>query len=787
MTSLLVPWLVLPLVLGALCLGAGLLLEAIAGIRVANALLLPLGFAVLSVVTLFPALTGATATLVAPAAVAVAVAGFGLTRQAPWPRLDGVALLAAVGVYAVYAAPIVLSGSATLAGYIRLDDDSTYFAMLGHVLEHGREIGPMPPSTYEATLDTSLAYGYPMGSLLPLGVGHVLVGTDLAWLFQPYLTFAAALLALALNHLLAPLVPRARLRAVLAFVAAQPAILYGYVLWGGVKEIVAAALLAVCAAVLPALMHGSRRSLILPAVAAAALVGCLSLAGVVWLIPFAVAALGLAMRSGGVGAAISRVAAAGALAAALALPTLIAALEWLPRTGGFRSDDELANLRRPLRVAQALGIWPTGDFRGDPDDLASAAALMALAAVAAVAGVVLAVRRRQVVLPVYVLSAVVGAAGFLLAASPWIEAKALATASPAVLTAALATAGLLVAGGRRVEGVAVAVAIAGGVLWSNVLAYRDVMLAPHDQFAELERIGRDFTGRGPALLTAYEPYAARHFLRKLDPEGASELRRRRVPLVDGSLLPKGASADIDAFRRDAVAPYALLVLRRTPLGSHPGSEFRLVRRGRYYDVWERDSAPATVARHLGLGQGRQPSATTSCDDVRRIAVTAGPAGRVAAVVREPAPVAELLRGSLPPAWLARGGPGGEVVPRGAGAARTTVHVDRAGRYRVWLAGSTRGAVSVVVGGRPAGSIRHRINNDGPLYEPLGTVELARGDHDVVVDYGGPDAHPGSADAELGLGPVVLERVGRREQVVVLPAGDAPRLCGRRLDWVQALR
>jgi hypothetical protein len=151
------------------------------------------------------------------------------------------------------------------------------------------------------------------------------------------------------------------------------------------------------------------------------------------------------------------------------------------------------------------------------------------------------------------------------------------------------------------------------------------------------------------------------------------------------------------------------------------------------------------------------------------------------------PVAELLRGTLPPAWLALDGPGGEVVPRGAGTARTTMRVDRSGRFRVWLGGSTRGAVSLTVGGHPVGTIRHRINNDGPLYEPLGIVRLARGEHDVVVDYGGPDARPGSADARLGLGPVVLERVGRREQVVVLPADEALRLCGRRLDWVQALR
>ena len=54
----------------------------------------------------------------------------------------------------------------------------------------------LPLSTYWATLSYSLARGYPLGSLLPWGVGRALVGQDLLWLFQPYLAFMAAMLAL---------------------------------------------------------------------------------------------------------------------------------------------------------------------------------------------------------------------------------------------------------------------------------------------------------------------------------------------------------------------------------------------------------------------------------------------------------------------------------------------------------------------------------------------------------------------------------------------------------------
>jgi hypothetical protein len=38
-----------------------------------------------------------------------------------------------------------------------------------------------------------------------------------------------------------------------------------------------------------------------------------------------------------------------------------------------------------------------------------------------------------------------------------------------------------------VEAVVVAAAIAGGVLWSNALAYHEANLAPRDRLAELER------------------------------------------------------------------------------------------------------------------------------------------------------------------------------------------------------------------------------------------------------------------------------------------------------------
>ena len=118
-------------------------------------------------------------------------------------------------------------------------------------------------------------------------------------------------------------------------------------------------------------------------------------------------------------------------------------------------------------------------------------------------------------------------------------------------------------------------------------------------------------------MTNYEPYGARHFLRKLDPEGASELRRRFDYLRDGKTLDKGASADIDRFRLDQVLVYRTLVLRRGPAASRPPSAYRLVWSGRYYEVWQRPVHPARrIVEHLSLGDATQAAAVPPCARVR---------------------------------------------------------------------------------------------------------------------------------------------------------------------------
>src|SRR6202008_4820865 len=129
---------------------------------------------------------------------------------------------------------------------------------------------------------------YPVGAFMLLGVGNRLTGIDPAWIIQPYFGCCAAALALGIYALIEPLVSSPRLRALVAFLAAQPALLYGYSLWGGIKETTGAFMLVLGAA-LVAQAIASRapdpRRLLPLAVAASALILTLGVGAAAFVVP----------------------------------------------------------------------------------------------------------------------------------------------------------------------------------------------------------------------------------------------------------------------------------------------------------------------------------------------------------------------------------------------------------------------------------------------------------------------------------------------------------------------
>ena len=805
-------WVAFPALLAALSLGAGVAVARLSGARIPGTLLMPLGLAAIVVVGQFFVAFSSLAHLATPAVTLLGVAGLGalLLDRPSRARGDAGAVAAAVGVFLVFAAPAALSGEATFLGYIKLDDTATWLNIVDHVMSHGRDLSGLPPSSYEANLAFYLGTtGYPVGAFVPWGAVRPLVGQDAAWLFQPYIAFLAAMVALVLHDLARGLVSNPWLRAVVAFVAAQSALVIGFAWWGGVKELATTWLVALIAALVPVLLRseGRPRVAIAFAVPLGAAVSVLGLGAGPWLAPLLLAAGIAAWRMRGRGWALRQALAVGVAGAVLAAPALPPSSEFLSGGGPLYTGGGLFNLHRPLSWLQLFGIWPSSDFRDDPVSSPATYLLIAVAAVAAAVALRAAWRRRDGAPVLYLAATLIGAAAIDTFSAPWIVAKALVTTSPAVLLLAMAGAATLIGGRTRWVGALALGAITAGVLWSNVLGYGDVSLAPADRFADLAGISHLVAGQGPTLVTEPEIYADRHFLRAGDPEGAGDYRVRPIALRDGRKLDKQAFADTDSFAYESLLPYRTIVMRRSPATSRPPSTYQLAGLSRFYEVWRRPAdARSEVLEHMPLGdQGArpycgaalngpflslcpvEPVGVPTCSRVRDMAGRAAREGAtLVAATRTPTLVVEPARMTIPAGWPPDPNTRG-AVPTSAGAVTARIDVPRTGTFTAWLGGAFQRPLRVTVDGEPLATAPTLLNNPGQ-YVSLGTLGLGPGAHTVTITDNGPYLRPGSA-GELGsLGPFALtQETGTDAQLVSVKPAEAGRLCGRTLDWIESVR
>src|SRR5439155_15133942 len=152
------------------------------------------------------------------------------------------------------------------------------------------------------------------------------------------------------------------------------------------------------AALVPSAVRAQRlRHLIPLAAVTALLLGVLNLGAVVWVAPALLFAVVAILRDRGLRGALRAGGAFAAFLVVLALPTVVAAPDFLK--SNIVSFDPLANLLKPLNPLQVAGIWLTGDFRVDPSRIAATDVLIAVAIAAAATGVIWAVRRGAWELP----------------------------------------------------------------------------------------------------------------------------------------------------------------------------------------------------------------------------------------------------------------------------------------------------------------------------------------------------------------------------------------------------
>jgi hypothetical protein len=820
--SLILSWVLFPLVLAAIGAGWGAVVERASGSPVSGVLLIPLGLAAVIVFTLLFTEWSVTAPATTPVIVVVALAG--LLTSRPMRRVTRWPLIAAIGILLVYGAPVLLSGSATFLGYIRLDDTASFLDLIDHAMTHLHSVGGAAPSTYTLVFTGDAGPTYPLGAFMLLAVGHALTGIDAAWIAQPYLACCGVAVGLGVYALVQPLVSSPRIRALVAFLAAQPALLYGYSLWGGQKELTAAFLLVLGAALLAEAMlerPPSPRGLLPVAFAAAALILTLGVGAAAFVVPaLLVAVIAWARRSRpGERRAVARdVGLLSAMTAVLALPVWITLSEFLDgrihglfSSGTHTAEESLGNLIQPLSGWQLAGIWPVGDFRVRVSILPSAL-LIGLVVIAAVATIWITLRRRQPSIAVYVAVTLIGCViYYLIGATPWVTGKALAMSSPALLAAALAGGGMLWSRWRRhraagLAGMIVVALLAGGVLWSNALAYHDVKLAPRARLAELQRIGELVAGKGPTFINEYEVYADRHFLREGAPVEPAEYRSAFLPLRDGAVLTKVAWADLDSFPLSTIEPYRSIVTPRSPAESRPPSVYRLVWQGRYYQLWQRPVDPATrILEQVPLGESNMlpycgvaqngpyraecsvdPVATASCAQVRGLGLRALAEHARLVAYQRPAPI--VARGDQtlwPGAWI-HNIEAHTLTPKTPGQAVGHIAVAVSQRYELWLGGSFARGFEVSVDGAQVGTVKNELSPDaGSGYVHVANVFLLAGVHTFTLSYPHADLAPGSGDNELtSLDAIALQPQSPPSKLIEVSPRHAVELCGRPLDWIE---
>jgi hypothetical protein len=322
------------------------------------------------------------------------------------------------------------------------------------------------------------------------------------------------------------------------------------------------------------------------------------------------------------------------------------------------------------------------------------------------------------------------------------------------------------------------------VLWSNVLAYRDVRLASRERMGELAKIGERFAGDGPTLINEYEPYAARYFLRKADPESPSELRRRVVPLRRGTGLDKLEWAPVDEFQPNAALEYRTVVLRRSPAESRPQPGYDLAFRGRYFDVWQRPLQPSRhVIDQVMFGDRLNATAPAPCPEVRRLQQVAESQGAIlVAAERPPALILDLANSDRPPDWGLAPGTPARMFPPSAGTMRLSAQVPADGEYDLWMQGSFGRGLEASIDGSRVGEVRHELSFEG-MWSRFGSVRLAAGTHQVELRYGGPGIRPGRGEQLDRFGPVALEPKAPAPRLSEVAPGSAQTLCGKSLDWL----
>jgi hypothetical protein len=127
-----------------------------------------------------------------------------------------------------------------------------------------------------------------------------------------------------------------------------------------------------------------------------------------------------------------------------------------------------------------------------------------------------------------------------------------------------------------------------------------------------------------------------------------------------------------------------------------------------------------------------------------------------------------------------------VLPAGSGTVAERFLLPASRQLAFMVGGSFRGQLTLLVDGSRVGAARGQLEETAQLV-PLGAARLAAGGHLLELRYRAGRIRPGSRGPGFLLGPVVAGLPATASRIVrVRPAVAASALCGRRLDWVEAV-
>jgi hypothetical protein len=816
----------------ASCLGCGLMLERVLGLRLSNALVLPLGLCV-SIVIIFPGyVAGAGDGLAIALLLTIAICGLLFARDGLRARLNpGWPGLAGLGTYVLYMLPVIAYGGWTWAGYDFVNDSAFEMLLANHAKGFGTVLGNVPESSQREFLVSYLGSGYPLGTQTLLGTFSGLTATPVPVIYQGFISFLAASGAVALATTMRAL--RTSRAALIAFVALAANLTYQYALQGGIKEI--GLLATLCATVALAreaialgrpylgavlIAIGAAASLATYNAVAVPFLGALVLSvGVsVLLLTRSAAARRDPVRSdrqpdsaGAVGVStqppraigaslptrryltrwIGPLILGGALTALLAIPSLTSFQTFytVARAGQGATGvgaTQFGQLLRRLPLSQISGVWLAGEYRV-PVQAQPAATLTVIATVAIllllIPGVLFAVRRRE---PSPLL--LIGMVGlvFLIVfprVSPYAQGKLLAISSPAVVLVALIPLAAL-AGRASVLALALTWGLAAAIIVSDLLAYGHAPVAPTKRMDAIEQTGRHFKGEGTVLWNEFEEYAKYFAAAARISVPFEALTPQQVQLRSPTYF-YGHYFDLDQELLSFVERYPIIVTRRSPSSSRPPANYRLVYQNRYYLGWRRSPRPL-VLRHLPEQSLYSSSSTVSCRSLRSL-VAGAPGGTQLAVALAPevswfeplyAPDRSFGWGIVPSQR-------GAIIANTPGHASGVVQVMGDARYSVWVQGDFPRPVKVQVDGATIGSASGANTPD--QWFQVTSLDLGRGQHELRIVKPSGRRHFGPGEWGAGIiGAVALQHEGG-EQLRILPVSGWRMLCGATADWVELIR